>query len=296
MTAVTAIPPTELSRPIALSVMRGAFRFLSATVPGVASRVAADLFMKPRRFPTPPREKAILVKGTPFTVKLGTSTEVRAWRFGEGPVVLLAHGWEGRGSQLTPFVAPLVERGYSVVTFDAPGHGASAGSRSSLPHFAWALRVVADAVSEAGNSAGIHAVIAHSFGCAAATLALRDGLAIQRVVYLSPPLNPVEYTARFGDILGLNTATIHQMQKRIEERFARKWSDYSLAESARGMNTPLLIVHDRDDRETLWSEGAALAAAWPQARLLTTEGLGHRRILRDASVIGEVTRFIDLLS
>lgn len=296
MTDVTAIPPAELSRPIALTVMRGALRLLSATAPGIASRVAADLFMTPRRFPAPAREKAILADGTPFTVKLGTSTEVHAWRFGEGPAVLLAHGWEGRGSQLTPFVAPLVERGYSVVAFDAPGHGASPGSRSSLPHFAWALRGVADAISNANNAAVPHAVIAHSLGCAAATLALRDSLAVHRLVYLSPPLDPVDYTARFGDILGLDAATIQGLQNRIEERFARKWSDYSLAESARAMTVPLLVVHDRDDRDTFWSEGAALAKAWPGARLLTTEGLGHRRILRDASVIDEVTQFIDLLS
>ena len=62
------------------------------------------------------------------------------------------------------------------------------------------------------------------------------------------------------------------------------------------MNTPLLVVHDRDDRDTFWSEGAALVKAWPGARLMTTEGLGHRRILRDKGVIEDVTQFIDLLS
>jgi pimeloyl-ACP methyl ester carboxylesterase len=292
MTEAAAVPPTELARPLSLTVMRGALRLLSATAPGIASRVAADLFMTPRRFAAPKREQDILAQGTPFTVKLGASAEVRAWRFGTGPAVLLAHGWEGRGSQLTPFVAPLVERGYSVVTFDAPGHGASPGSRSSLPHFAWALRGVADAIAADTMP---HAIIAHSLGCAAATLALREGLSVHRVVYLAPPLNPVEYTARFGDILGLDDATIRGLQKRIEERFARKWSDYSLAESARTMNTPLLVVHDREDRDTFWSEGAALAEAWPGARLMTTEGLGHRRILRDAGVIEEITRFVDLL-
>ncbi len=286
MTEAAAVPPTELSRPLALTVMRGALRLLSATAPGVASRVAADLFMTPRRFAAPKREQEVLAQGTPVTVRLGASTEVRAWRFGEGPAVLLAHGWEGRGSQLTPFVAPLVERGYSVVTFDAPGHGASPGSRSSLPHFAWAIRAVADVVTAP------HAIIAHSLGCAAATLAMRDGLAVNRVVYLAPPLNPVEYTARFGDILGLDDTVIRGLQKRIEERFARKWSDYSLAESARLMTVPLLVVHDRDDRDTFWSEGAALAEAWPNARLLTTEGLGHRRILRDEHVIAESTRIV----
>ncbi|MDP9195120.1 MAG: alpha/beta hydrolase [Acidobacteriota bacterium] len=290
MTEVAAIAPAELSRPLSLTVIRGALRLLSATAPRFASRVAADLFMKPRRFPTPPREQAILAKGTPFTVRLGASSEVHAWRFGEGPAVLLAHGWEGRGSQLTPFVAPLLDRGYSVVTFDAPGHGASPGSRSSLPHFAWAVRAVADTVG------GPQAIIAHSLGCAAATLALRDGLTAGRLVFIAPPLNPRDYTARFGEILGLDAATIEGLQMRIEERFARKWSDYSLEETARLMTTPLLVVHDREDRDTFWSEGAALAEAWPGARLLTTEGLGHRRILRDKSVIAGVTQFIDLLS
>lgn len=292
MTEATAaaVPPTEVSRPLALTVMRGAMRVLSATAPSVASRVAMDLFMTPRRFTAPKREQEVLAQGTPFTVSLGASTEVRAWKFGgEGPAVLLAHGWEGRGSQLTPFVAPLLDRGYSVVTFDAPGHGASPGSRSSLPHFAWAIRAVADTLP------AVHAIIAHSLGCAAATLAMREGLPVNRVVYLAPPLNPVDYTARFGDILGLDDATILGLQKRIEERFARKWSDYSLAESARTMTTPLLVVHDREDRDTYWNEGAALAEAWPGARLITTEGLGHRRILRDEKVIEQITRFVDLI-
>jgi pimeloyl-ACP methyl ester carboxylesterase len=271
-------------------MIRGALRVLSATAPKVASRVAADLFLTPRRFAAPPREQEILAHGEPFTVPLGAASEVRAWRFGKGPTVILAHGWEGRGSQLTPFVNPLVERGYSVVTFDAPGHGASPGSRSSLPHFAWAVRGVADAIGAP------HAIIAHSLGCAAATLALRDGLSVQRLVYIAPPLNPQDYTERFGDILGLDAATIQGMQMRIEERFARKWSDYSLEETARQLTTPLLVVHDRDDRDTYWHEGAALAKAWTGARLLTTQGLGHRRILRDAAVIEEVTRFVDLLA
>lgn len=286
MTETAATVNQELSRPISLTVIRGAMRVLSAAAPGMASRVAADLFMKPRRYPTPRREQSVLEGSTPFTVRVGASSTVQAWRFGEGPVVVLAHGWEGRGSQLAPFIEPLVARGHSVVTFDAPAHGASPGSRSSLPHFAWALRSVTDACGSA------HAIVAHSLGCAAATLALHDGLSVERLAFLAPPLNPVDYTARFADVLGLDDSILSGMRMRIEERFLRKWSDYSLEESAREMKTPLLVIHDRDDRDTFWSEGAALAAAWPGARLMTTEGLGHRRVLRDARVIEEVTRFV----
>ncbi|HUP63318.1 MAG TPA: alpha/beta fold hydrolase [Thermoanaerobaculia bacterium] len=280
------MPDTALAIPLGLSLTRGALRLLSRTVPAVASRVAADLFMTPRRFAAPPRERVSLENATPFEVRVGAELTVQAWRWGSGPVVILVHGWEGRGSQLTPFVGPLVDAGHTVITFDAPGHGKSRGSRSSLPHFMWALRSVAEAVGEP------FAILAHSLGCAAATLALRDGLAAERLVFVSPPLNPVEYTRRFGEILGLDDDIIDRMRVRIEERFLRKWSDYSLAATAREMTARLLVIHDRDDIETLWSDGAELARVWPGARLVSTEGLGHRRILRDSTVVSTATEFI----
>jgi pimeloyl-ACP methyl ester carboxylesterase len=283
MIETTATQPT----PISLHVLRGAMRLLSRTAPGVASRVAADLFMKPRRYRTPEREAKLMADAKPFDVRLGESMVVKAWRWGTGEqIVILAHGWEGRGSQMAPFAAPLVAAGYSVVTFDAPGHGASTGSRSSLPHFTWGLRGVADSI------AAPHAVLAHSLGCAATTLALRDGFKTNRVVFIAPPLNPADYTEQFGEILGLDGRTIEGLRHRIEERFLRKWSDYSLAATARSMSAPLLVIHDRDDDETRWSGGAALAEVWPGARMMTTEGLGHRRILREASVIEAATKFV----
>jgi pimeloyl-ACP methyl ester carboxylesterase len=55
---------------------------------------------------------------------------------------------------------------------------------------------------------------------------------------------------------------------------------------------PLLLVHDRQDAETGWSDSEAIARAWPGARLVTTTGLGHRRILRDPAVVAEVTGFV----
>lgn len=278
---------TAIPNPLSLQVLRGAMRLLSRTVPGVASRVAADLFMTPRRYRTPERERLLMQDARPFDVVLGSSTIIKAWRWGSGEKsVILVHGWEGRGSQMAAFAAPLVAAGYSVITFDGPGHGASTGKRSSLPHVTWALRGVADATGAP------HAIIAHSFGCAATTLALRDGFDVKRLVYLAPPLNPADYTQQFGEILGLDDRTISGLRHRIEERFARKWSDYSLAGTASRMTTPLLIIHDRQDTETKWSGGAKLAELWQGSRMITTEGLGHRKILRDAALIDEAVKFI----
>jgi hypothetical protein len=54
----------------------------------------------------------------------------------------------------------------------------------------------------------------------------------------------------------------------------------------------LLVVHDRDDGEVAWRDGAAIAAAWPGARLVTSAGLGHRRVLRDPTIQREASAFL----
>jgi len=263
-------------------------RLLSRVSASAASRVAFELFRTPRRHRLPERERVLLRDAAPFELRLSTSTLIRGWRWGEdsGPLVILFHGWEGRGSQLAAFAGPLVGRGFRVVAFDAPGHGSSSGLQSSLPHFAWSLRGVAD------SEGTPHAIIGHSLGCAAATLAMRDGLAISKAVFVAPPLNPSDYTQQFGAIFGLSDEVIDGLRNRIEERFLRKWNDYSLATMAPAMSSDLLVVHDRDDVETPWPVGARLVELWPGSRLITTEGLGHRRILRDPSVIEEAIAFI----
>ena len=53
-----------------------------------------------------------------------------------------------------------------------------------------------------------------------------------------------------------------------------------------------MVIHDENDRDVPWQEGAALANAWPGAQFVRTSGLGHRRILRDPDVIARVTAFI----
>jgi hypothetical protein len=45
-------------------------------------------------------------------------------------------------------------------------------------------------------------------------------------------------------------------------------------------------------RAPRWSGGRDIANAWPDARLLTTSRLGHRRILRDPGVVAEVVGFL----
>ena len=70
--------------------------------------------------------------------------------------------------------------------------------------------------------------------------------------------------------------------------FARLSTEAMLA----GQSLPGLIVHDRGDRDVPVAHAERLQHSWPDARLMLTEGLGHRRILRDPEVIAAAVDFL----
>ncbi|MEO8348943.1 MAG: alpha/beta fold hydrolase [Acidobacteriota bacterium] len=265
--------------------MRSLFRGLTPIAPAVAAELAVALFRRPPGHKGSESERAALTSGQKTDLSLD-GRRLAVWRWGEGPAVLLVHGWGSRGARLASFIAPLTEAGFSVVAFDAPGHGASAGKLSSLPQFI-------SAIEEVGRRFGpVEAVVAHSMGGAATTLAMGRGLAVGRAVFLAPAADPAGYSARFADLVGLAPALLARMKAKIEKRFGTRWEEFDVLGAARKMTAPLLVFHDPDDRDVAWTDGAAIVAAWPGAELVSTEGLGHRRIVHHASVVARAVAFL----
>jgi pimeloyl-ACP methyl ester carboxylesterase len=213
----------------------------------------------------------------------GPSGEIAVWHWGDGPRVLLAHGWGSHAGRLTSFVPGLLASGFGVIAFDAPGHGASPGLFVSLPDFVEALVRVSAAVSPV-------AVVGHSMGAAACALAFQGGLRGRAAVLLSPPADPGAYVRRYGRWLGLSPAASDAMHRRLERRYGGTLASYNLL--GRGPGVPTLIIHDRGDTRVPVSDGRALALAWSDTRLVETRGLGHHRILRDQGVLRRVGRFL----
>jgi pimeloyl-ACP methyl ester carboxylesterase len=253
---------------------------LEASVsPGLAERTAARWFLTPRRRSRPDTESALLSRARAFRVE-----GLAAWRWGSGPPVLLVHGWEGRGAQLGAMVPPLVERGFSVVAFDAPGHGASAGFRSNVGEFA-------DAVAAVGGRLGEpRLIVGHSLGAIASLLAVRRGAVTKGLVLVSPP-SPKEALAVFRDALDVPESIMAGMRSRVERAVGATFDEVEGANLARDLPIPGLIFHDVRDREASVRIGQQIARAWPRATLHTTEGLGHRRILNDSQVVEQVAAF-----
>jgi len=296
--------PSRRLAAIQKSTIVRSFGVLERVAPLLGARWAERLW-----FTVPPgggRRDRLVPSGRPFRVQVhGRTVAGETWgeglgdRPGEGPgdrpVVYLVHGWGGWRGQLDAFVAPLAEAGHRVVAFDALSHGdsdpgPSGPGRSNALELADALTAVAAAHGPAA------AVVAHSLGATATAYAMRDGLAVGRAVFVSPMADPLPYTRTFAARLGFGERVRTRLARRIERRVGLPLSAFDVPAMARTMATPpLLLVHDRHDAETGWSDSQAIARAWPGARLVTTTGLGHRRILRDPAVAAEVTGFLGSL-
>jgi len=262
--------------------LRSAFSTASSLAPGLTAAVAERLFFKTRRTPVRAGEGEVLEDAVPLAI-----AGMKAWSWGEGPTVILVHGWNGRATQLGSFVEPLVELGYQVVAFDAFGHGESPGTSMSLPELASCIRQVADELGD------IYGVVAHSMGGAATTLALSEGLQVERAVFISPPADPRVFLEVFGDALAITDEVRTRLKQRVERRVGMPIESMRADLLAPSMRVPLLVVHDQDDKEVPLHAGQSIADAWPSAELIITEGLGHQRILRAEPVTNVAVSFID---
>jgi pimeloyl-ACP methyl ester carboxylesterase len=264
-------------------------RFLTGSLllPEHASALAERLFL------TPPEPRLPQSTFFDFLDAHSSFIEYRGrnlatWRWGplDAPAVVLAHGWGGYAAQLRGFVPRLLADGFRVIAYDQPAHGLSEGRLTGLPDFAGALAAVA------ASHGGVEHVVAHSLGAVASAVALSRGLALKSAVLVSPPSDLVGYSRQFARWTWMPESLRSAMQAAIEERFGLRWFELELARLAPRLRTPALVIHDHGDSVVPWSQGAALARAWPGARLLSTVGLGHGRILESGLATRAAADFI----
>lgn len=259
--------------------------------PALAVRAAARLFMTP----LPPkwlqrqREWEGDWRRTTWAFEDAALTVYDLPAAPHGPLALLVHGWGGHAAQLLPLARALAQHGLRPVLLEMPAHGRSAGATSNLPQFTRAIEYAAARLQQEGHRIGV--LVGHSLGASAAAQAASRGVAAGKLVLLAPPASPRAYTRYFAQVFGLSEATRAAMQQRIESREGMLMQHFEPPAVAPRIRVPTLVVHDRGDSVNRFADGQAFAHAIAGAQLVATEGLGHRKILKDAEVIGKVTLF-----
>ncbi|MCZ6701816.1 MAG: alpha/beta hydrolase [Ignavibacteria bacterium] len=273
--------------PIGLIFIRWAFKNLEKTLPWLANRWAVNLFFTPIHFPEPEAEKKMALLGSGFTLK-HKEKNIRGYYWGQGPVVVLLHGWSGRGLQFFKLISTLVDNGYRAVTFDGPAHGKSDGKTTDLLEYSEVIAMVAKKFGD------IHSLVGHSFGGVAALYAIREGLAINNLVMISTPTIADDIVREFLNKINASPKVGLFFKKYFLNKFGKDFDSFSARVLAEDINDlPILLIHDEEDREVPIQHPLLFQEVKPEAKLIRTTGLGHTRILKNERVIDETISFIN---
>lgn len=280
----------KLSRKIRMLTQLFLLRLASQVLPGPTGKYLA------RRFITPQAAERSKVASA-LKASLGVHTEtltlaginITTYQWGDPsrePYVLLAHGWSSYALRFAEWIPMLRSMGYAVVGFDQPAHGASSGKTNHLPMFV-------EMIQRVGRHFGKPAVfIGHSMGASAVVFAQDEEWCPERFVLIAPFVAISENATRQFETAGISPKAFTSFEAYLYSVTGRRFAEYEGALRLPLMKGLALIIHDRNDRETPWEKGARFAKLWPGARLFTTEGLGHNRLLDHPSVINEVMNFI----
>jgi pimeloyl-ACP methyl ester carboxylesterase len=256
-------------------------------MPGLTERLLEKLFFGPKSYALSPEEQQWLDQGRPFDIQ-AHDKQIRAWQWGEGPGVLLVHGWNGRGIQFQRYIAPLVQAGYAAIALDGPAHGASQGRSTSYFEFSDTVR----AFLRPERGLNICGIVAHSFGAAAVINSLaHEGLCL-RVVLLAPALKLRELILHAFNQHGIPPVVYETMIAQYEERFGYRLVRDNPHRLLKDLGSQVLVIHDQDDRIIAHQDSLTLCQRFSHLTLYTTHGLGHRGVMTDSRVVQRVIEYL----
>ena len=262
------------------------FDILWNYAPTLSKLITKRVFFSPSTYQATPAEKHYLNSAERFGISVHDQM-VRCWKWGSGPAILLAHGWNGRGIQLHQFIEPLLQRGYSVIAYDAPGHGESHGKTSSYFEFTDTIRTLLTS----SNGHEIRGVIAHSLGAAAVVNSMAKEDHALKPVLIAPALKPTEVLYSFFDAFGLPKPMYQNLIEEYEKSFGYTMRRDNPSDLLSGIKSKILIVHDKNDPTIPYVDSKDISDRLRNIELHTTERLGHKRILANESVVEFVCNY-----
>lgn len=239
---------------------------------------------RPSVLPLRPKDEDLLDQAEPFSFGAGRV----GWSIGKGPVVLLVHGYSGRGVQMAALAREIASHGFRAVFFDAGGHGASRVEKIGFFTF---INDTRDILAHLG--APVFAMAGHSAGGLAMMRARAlYGVTAERYIVISAPLYPyVPLETMCSN--GAKLESLEHVKAVLADQFQTSWS--ALVRGTAYMPEPaksLLAIYDIDDERVRHGDADSICGIWPGAEVVKTIGYGHNRILQAPETLQAVCNFL----
>lgn len=194
--------------------------------------------------------------------------------------VFLVHGWEGQSGNFADFIPMLLDAGFDVFAFDAPGHGFTESEDTSIIEFLDVLSVLLE--TEQATY-----LVSHSFGGVACTYALsRIDLKVKKYLLFATPNSFEERIRDIAEHVGVSERVVNLVKEKLQKESETRLEDLSVAHFIRNVHVDeALILHDKNDQVIGIEQAETIHRAWPASKMITIAGTGHFRILRDKNTL-----------
>ena len=279
----------KLAQRLAIGMIRTRIHVTAMASRKKAAALAFNLFCTPVR-KTRKKPPAIFSSGEKLSFLLDKLT-VRGhrWNHPQQKKLLIIHGFESSSSNFDRYIVPMIRKGYEVIAFDAPAHGASGGKTVTLPLYSRMLKEVAMRYGP------IDAYLAHSFGGLALAHLLED---LEHdddvsIVLIAPATETTSAINSFFSFLKLDPSLRAPFDALIVEKGGLPPSHYSIRRAMQKIRARVLWIHDEEDEVTLLKDALKVRDdGHPNIEFMITKGLGHRRIYRENKVVKRVMNFL----
>ena len=263
-------------------------KFLQAVSPSLTTKFAAKLFTTPIRHKLPKRELHMERESVQKSIVVTEiQKEIVVYEYGKSnKKILLVHGWSGRGTQLVKIADELLKLGYMTISFDAPAHGKSKGNSSIMIEF------IASILEIEKQYGPFEFAVGHSLGGMSVLNAIKQNLQVKKAVIIGSGDIIQDIIDDFICKLQLRPEYGIKLRNHFEAKFGGKMDDYSAYKAAEKTEIPVLVIHDKDDDDVSVKAAYNIQKHLKQSEIMITEGLGHRKILGDETVIQKIKEFI----
>jgi pimeloyl-ACP methyl ester carboxylesterase len=180
-----------------------------------------------------------------------------------------------------------LDAGYTVISFDGPGHFNSTVKQTNLVHFS-------NVIAEIVRRENIEVILAHSFGGASSVVALHgnDLPSVKKLVLMGSPNRLINVIDTFASMMKFTKENKRDFINYLNKRFKRDIETVAVETYLQKLSVETLIVHDSLDRIVPYSAAVSVAAHNPNALLFTTEKAGHYKMLWNELIKKRVAEFV----
>jgi len=269
------------------SISRGFTGAMSILVPKFSAFLGKNILMKPyakRHYDfdliEPSKELNLQTSiGIAHVNLFGTGTKV----------IVVSHGWGDSSHAFQQMILSLTQQGYTVAAIDHIGHGKSSGTNSHLLSFVETLEILIEHFNE--ERILVTGIIAHSMGAIATLNLPMYILENKNIILISSPINFFELMFEKVEQVGISRKLLTTVLESISHQYGKTWYQLTTESNRDKLALDITFIHDSQDR---YAPIADVINFLEQEKtlLITTEGLGHRKILGDTKVIDNITQVL----